>query len=45
MPIRVCALPYEHFLVWWHTFGLPRLLFGKDNKHIGDKYLFRKFSW
>lgn len=45
MPIRVCALPYEHFLVWWHTFGLPRLLFGKDQKQLGEKYLFRKFSW
>lgn len=45
MPIRVCALPYEHFLVWWHTFGLPRLLFNKDKKQVGEKYLFRKFSW
>lgn len=25
MPIRVCALNYEHFLVWWQTKGMPRL--------------------
>lgn len=30
MPIRVCALPFEHFLVWWHTFGLPKFLFPVD---------------
>ena len=25
MPIRVCALNYEHFLLWWQTKGLPRM--------------------
>ncbi len=25
MPIRVCALPYEHFVVWWQTRGLARM--------------------
>lgn len=25
MPIRVCALPYEHFMLWWQTKGLPRM--------------------
>lgn len=25
MPIRVCALPFEHFLLWWQTKGLPRM--------------------
>lgn len=25
MPIRVCALSYHHFLLWWQTKGLPRL--------------------
>jgi len=27
MPIRICALPFEHFFLLWHTFGLPKLLF------------------
>ena len=25
MPIRICALPFEQFLVWWHKKGLARL--------------------
>lgn len=25
MPIRLCALPFEQFIVWWQSKGLPRL--------------------
>jgi len=25
MPIRLCALPFEQFVVWWQSKGLPRL--------------------
>ena len=25
MPIRLCALSFDHFLVWWHKKGLKRL--------------------
>jgi hypothetical protein len=48
MPIRVCALPFEHFLVWWHTFGLPKFLFPSDKSKSGlivNKYFNRKFTW
>ena len=48
MPIRICALPFEHFLVWWHTFGLPKFLFPSSKSSSGlvsGKYLNRKFSW
>nr|YP_010632217.1 cytochrome c oxidase subunit 2 [Cryptocaryon irritans]WBP62333.1 cytochrome c oxidase subunit 2 [Cryptocaryon irritans] len=46
MPIRVCALPFEHFLVWWNSFGLPKLLFTNvDNKKCSHEYSFRKYSW
>lgn len=48
MPIRVCALPFEHFLVWWHTFGLPKFLFQSGKNKINfstNKYFMRKFSW
>lgn len=48
MPIRVCALPFEHFLVWWHTFGLPKFLFPSDKNRpnsSSSKYFTRKFSW
>ena len=37
MPIRVCALNYEHFLLWWQTKGLPRMYRSKSftrNKSI-----------
>lgn len=48
MPIRVCALPFEHFLVWWHTFALPKFLFPADKNKVSlpvNKYFSRKFSW
>ena len=45
MPIRVCALPFEHFLVWWHTFGLPKLLFTTTQKRFETYYSFRKYVW
>jgi heme/copper-type cytochrome/quinol oxidase subunit 2 len=44
MPIRVCALPFEHFLLWWNAFGLPKLIKNK-NKSIRKEYSFRKFVW
>ena len=45
MPIRVCALPFEHFLIWWNTFGLPKIIFNKKGyKHIKN-HSFKKFSW
>ena len=45
MPIRVCALPFEHFLVWWHSFGIPKLLFSKNERKYETYYSFRKFVW
>lgn len=45
MPIRLCALPFEHFLLWWHTFGLPKLLFTNDQKKYSVTYGLRKFTW
>lgn len=45
MPIRICALPFEHFLVWWQKFGLPKLLFTKNFKRFQYHYGFRKYVW
>lgn len=45
MPIRVCALPFEHFLVWWHSFGLPKLIFTTAQKRYETYYSFRKYVW
>lgn len=45
MPIRVCALPFEHFLLWWNVFGLPRVLFTNNQHRFQSNYSFRKFLW
>lgn len=46
MPIRVCALPFEHFLVWWHTFGLTKLMYAKtDQRRFVKTYSLRKYVW
>lgn len=45
MPIRLCALPFEHFLVWWNSFGLTRLLGLKNNRVDSVNYSFRKYVW
>jgi len=36
MPIRICALNFEHFIVWWNHKGLARMYRSKyflENKH------------
>lgn len=42
MPIRVCALPYEHFILWWQTRGLPRMyrskLFSENKTALLTKF-------
>ena len=45
MPIRLCALPFEHFLVWWNVFGLSKL--ATINKKNYQKFLFvnSKYVW
>ena len=45
MPIRICALPFEHFLVWWHSFGLPKLLSTRKKKRFETYYANRKYVW
>lgn len=45
MPIRICALPFEHFLVWWYSFGLPKLLFTKQKRRLETTYGFTKYVW
>lgn len=45
MPIRVCALPFEHFLLWWYNFGLPKLLFTSNRKYLSYYYGNKNFSW
>lgn len=52
MPIRICALPFEHFMVWWHSFAMPRLLktyeeptTNLNNKKFRYFYSHRKYAW
>ena len=45
MPIRVCALPFEHFLVWWHTFGLPKMLNHSSKFKLDSGYSSKKYVW
>ncbi len=45
MPIRICALPFEHFLIWWSSYGLPKMLNTYKKKIYEYKYSFRKFNW
>lgn len=45
MPIRLCALPFEHFLVWWQSFGMSKLLFTNSQKKYSKTYAFRQYVW
>lgn len=33
MPVRICALPFEHFLMWWYHYGLPYFYAIKSNRN------------
>lgn len=44
MPIRVCALPFDHFLLWWHHFGARRFLKPVVNKPGEDVDQLKKES-
>ena len=45
MPIRICAIPYEHFLIWWQNFGLSRILKNELNIKQLKNYIFKKYMW
>lgn len=44
MPIRVCALRFEHFMLWWKVKGLPRMY--RSKKFIKtSSLLLNKFKY
>ena len=43
MPIRICALPFDHFLLWWHHFGVPKLLPNNTSKRVDITSGLRKY--
>jgi len=45
MPIRICALPFNHFLLWWHHFGVPKLLPNSTSKKVDISSGLRKYVW
>lgn len=45
MPIRICALPFDHFLLWWHHFGVPKLLPNNTSKRVDITSGLRKYVW
>lgn len=45
MPVRLCILPFEHFVIWWQHFGLSKLLFSFSKKRFESKFASKTFSW
>jgi len=45
MPVRICALPFEHFVIWWQHFGLGKTLFSFNKKKFELKFINKTFSW
>lgn len=45
MPIRVCALPFEHFLIWWYHYGLPYFNSSISGRKQSVKNGLRQYTW
>lgn len=45
MPIRVCALPFEHFLIWWYHYGLPYFNATACERKTSIKSGLKQYSW
>lgn len=45
MPIRVCALPFEHFLIWWYHYGLPHFNTSTVGRKTSVRSGIRQYSW
>jgi len=45
MPIRICAIPFDHFIVWWTAKGLPKILKMRYNLKKLDEGLLAKYVW
>lgn len=45
MPIRVCALPFEHFLIWWYHYGAPFFLAGNQDRIKFTKTAVKQINW
>lgn len=49
MPVRLCALPFEQFLVWWQKKGLKRLhrisVISDSEKKISPSQIKFRYKW
>lgn len=45
MPIRVCALPFEHFLIWWYHYGAPFFLAGNQDRNSFAQNAAKQINW
>ncbi len=45
MPIRICALPYEHFMIWWYHYGLPYFNAVGGNRKASIRSGVRQYTW
>lgn len=45
MPIRVCALPFNHFILWWFSYGSPFFLQKNGNRSSQLSNGLRYFNW
>lgn len=46
MPIRICALSFDQFLVWWQKKGLKRLhRFTNNSKLTNSDFIKFKYTW
>lgn len=45
MPIRVCALPFEHFLIWWYHYGVPFFLAGNQDRTPIIPKVAKQMNW
>lgn len=45
MPIRVCALPFEHFLIWWYHYGLPYFNATSTSRQASIKTGIKQYNW
>lgn len=45
MPIRICALPYEHFMIWWYHYGLPYFNAVGGNRKASIRSGIRQYTW
>jgi heme/copper-type cytochrome/quinol oxidase subunit 2 len=45
MPIRVCSLPFEHFIIWWYNYSLNIYLNFTKNRLFFNTYSLRYYTW